>query len=526
MELEALIVGQLQSDHAPPPLSEIVTTSPATPIPAATRGSKTPILESSRDRDVEPPVAQPLLEDVSYALRIEKLLGDINARIVALTELLPPSIPDLNSPPAIYSGSAPDEKGSSQQDVPQNTSSSVTAKVLHALSRESLREAVRCQKNHFAELARKQRSRLGQIYEAAAPLLAKLAKGAANTQAFPWPFNNLNRFGSCDDRPAGILGARPTLVLVLVNSLLVLGVSFLLTRPKGVETAQRPLVVNQIPHLRALDARDPAMVKTAASSTPVEIKVNSLEATIALLSPKPISGGVSGASGELAPSLSAPPKSAPVALDPSELNAPQPEPAAPMVQTALQSDSDLLDARAAVGDAAAQYDYATELYKSGDTKGAVSWLEKSAKQGNSKAQLQLGILYLKGNGVTRNFAQARKWLETAATNGDPLAMHNLAVLYSGTEGRRPDLTRASEWFRRAAEEGVVDSMVNLGLSYSNGLGVEKDLIQAYAWFSLAASKGDAKAAQKRKELGKFLNRDELSEAKALTDSLKLTQRTR
>jgi hypothetical protein len=51
--------------------------------------------------------------------------------------------------------------------------------------------------------------------------------------------------------------------------------------------------------------------------------------------------------------------------------------------------------------------------------------------------------------------------------------------------------------------------------------VEKDLIQAYAWFCMAASRGDAKAAQKRKEISKFLGREELLEAKTLVNSLKL-----
>jgi TPR repeat protein len=100
-------------------------------------------------------------------------------------------------------------------------------------------------------------------------------------------------------------------------------------------------------------------------------------------------------------------------------------------------------------------------------------------------------------------------------------MHNLGVLYSGNEGRKPDYVRATELFRRAAERGVVDSQFNLGLAYEDGLGVEKDLIQAYALFCMAAAHGDAKAAQKRREISKFLGREDLLEAKTLAKSLKL-----
>ncbi len=202
-------------------------------------------------------------------------------------------------------------------------------------------------------------------------------------------------------------------------------------------------------------------------------------------------------------------------------NGAEASPAYATAEASLQDETESLASRAARGDADAQYEYATELHDRGDTKGAVAWLEKSAKQGSAKARLQLGLLYLKGAGVSRNFNQAHKWLEAAANNGDPIAMHNLGVLYSGNEGRKPDYVRATELFRRAAERGVVDSQFNLGLAYQDGLGVEKDLIQAYAWFCMAASRGDAKAAQKRKEISKFLGREELLEAKTLANSLKL-----
>jgi localization factor PodJL len=302
------------------------------------------------------------------------------------------------------------------------------------------------------------------------------------------------------------------------SALVALGSCFLLFGP-GPAATTKTSADSHVQELRAPDARAAAAAAMKAAPAPGEVRINALQTTVALLSPRPISGG---GNSRLAAPVDDPPRSseAPIASGSEHGTASERD------GTPTQGDAGSLDARAAGGDAEAQYDYATELYQSGDTKGAVSWLEKSAKQGNAKAQLQLGSLYLKGAGVTRNIMQARKWLEMAANNGDALAMHDLAVLYSGGEGRKPDYARASDWFRRAAEQGVVDSMFNLGVAYVDGLGVEKDLIQAYAWFSLAASQGDAKAAQKRKEIGRFLDREELSEGKILTDSLKLAQRSR
>lgn len=257
-----------------------------------------------------------------------------------------------------------------------------------------------------------------------------------------------------------------------------------------------------------------------------EIRLNSLETRFAPLDPAPVSSGASagfaGPAGEMQKTPRPAETAAPVDVAaPPAGNGAAALPAYATAEASLQDETESLASRAERGDADAQYEYATELHDRGDTKGAVPWLEKSAKQGSAKARLQLGLLYLKGAGVTRNFNQARKWLEAAANNGDPIAMHNLGVLYSGNEGRKPDYVGATELFRRAAERGVVDSQFNLGLAYQEGLGVEKDLIQAYAWFCMAASRSDAKAAQKRKEISKFLGREELLEAKTLANSLKL-----
>ena len=49
--------------------------------------------------------------------------------------------------------------------------------------------------------------------------------------------------------------------------------------------------------------------------------------------------------------------------------------------------------------------------------GRIEWLRKGAEQGNVFAQFNLGVAYLKGNGVERNFIEAFKWLYLAETRG-------------------------------------------------------------------------------------------------------------
>lgn len=44
------------------------------------------------------------------------------------------------------------------------------------------------------------------------------------------------------------------------------------------------------------------------------------------------------------------------------------------------------------------------------------WYLKSAEQWNSAAQLALGKMYMKGEGVERNFSEAANWLRMVAEN--------------------------------------------------------------------------------------------------------------
>ena len=53
---------------------------------------------------------------------------------------------------------------------------------------------------------------------------------------------------------------------------------------------------------------------------------------------------------------------------------------------------------------------------------AVELFGQAAEKGHQRAQLNLGMLYLRGQGVPRDVIQARAWLEKAAASGDPYAL--------------------------------------------------------------------------------------------------------
>jgi TPR repeat protein len=73
----------------------------------------------------------------------------------------------------------------------------------------------------------------------------------------------------------------------------------------------------------------------------------------------------------------------------------------------------------------------------------------AAQQGQPGAYANLGILYMNGWGVRRDYAEAFKYLQLAANAGDAGAQSNLGYLYDGGLGVVQDYSAAVKWYRLA-----------------------------------------------------------------------------
>ena len=62
------------------------------------------------------------------------------------------------------------------------------------------------------------------------------------------------------------------------------------------------------------------------------------------------------------------------------------------------------------------------------SKQAVKWYRKSAEQGDTWAQNNLGSMYAKGKGVAKDYKQAYMWYNIASTNGKENASKNRDIL--------------------------------------------------------------------------------------------------
>jgi len=110
----------------------------------------------------------------------------------------------------------------------------------------------------------------------------------------------------------------------------------------------------------------------------------------------------------------------------------------------------------------------------------------AAEQGNSKAQYDLGTMYFKGVGVSKDDAEAVQWYRKAAKQKYADAQFSLGEMYYHGNGVTQDYGEAERWYRMAAEQGIVLAQYSLGKIYAKGEGVTQDMYKAYVWYTLAA----------------------------------------
>ena len=150
------------------------------------------------------------------------------------------------------------------------------------------------------------------------------------------------------------------------------------------------------------------------------------------------------------------------------------------------------------GDAVAQYSLGKLLENGGagvprDAAAAVKWYQRSASQGISAAQNNLGLMYAQGRGVPEDVARAAMFWRDAAAKDHVIAQFNLGLAYFRGEGVAEDRGEALRWFRRAGELGLADSQYALGQIIRLGLAGEADAAEALYWYQLAVAQDHAKA---------------------------------
>ena len=184
---------------------------------------------------------------------------------------------------------------------------------------------------------------------------------------------------------------------------------------------------------------------------------------------------------------------------------------------------DVLVAQAEGGDLEAM-NYLGVLYVMGgqvsrDYSEALFWFQKAIDGGSSNAMNNLARMYVLGAGVPRDYANAFRWFARSAAGGNVHSMYSVTVLADEGLGTAPNLRLARTMYRRAAEHGYGAAMIKLSDDYARGVGGSRDLVEAYAWLQLALQVGAPAELQlevlaKIEQLGARLVVDRRDEARA------------
>jgi len=106
----------------------------------------------------------------------------------------------------------------------------------------------------------------------------------------------------------------------------------------------------------------------------------------------------------------------------------------------------------------------------------------AAKNGYIHAQFHMGYMYGKGQGVSKNGAEAIRWFMKVAENKNDeaklkaQAQFNIALTYDLGIGIQSNKYEAVKWYKKASDQGHVEAEYNLGICYLKGEGVEKSIV--------------------------------------------------
>lgn len=131
---------------------------------------------------------------------------------------------------------------------------------------------------------------------------------------------------------------------------------------------------------------------------------------------------------------------------------------------------------AAHGNLQAQFELGDALWKRGEYKQALSWIERAASAGHVDAEYLLGMAFLSGRGTLQNYRAAL------------------------------------EHFQVVARQGHLEGQYQLGLLYREGLAAQRDKEAAYLWLNIAAAQGHEEALADRDRLALNMTTDQITRA--------------
>ncbi len=112
-----------------------------------------------------------------------------------------------------------------------------------------------------------------------------------------------------------------------------------------------------------------------------------------------------------------------------------------------------------------------------------------ANIGNSGAAFRVGLRYLDGNGVEKDYEKAKYYLKIAGDKNHANALYNLGYMYLYGIGVDKDYMIAYDYFEKSKNQGFTPAYFIIGLMYYDGAGVKQSHKKAYEYCKTAIDKG-------------------------------------
>ena len=132
-----------------------------------------------------------------------------------------------------------------------------------------------------------------------------------------------------------------------------------------------------------------------------------------------------------------------------------------------------------------------------EQKKDIKELQKLAEQGDTKSQLQLGLIYFLSQNVTSNNKEGIKWIQKStiglkklAEQGDSDAQLKLGLV---NDYCLKNYEEAFKWLKKSAEQGNIIAQYNLGFMYNIGKGTKTNKAESVKWLKKSAEQGNISA---------------------------------
>lgn len=109
------------------------------------------------------------------------------------------------------------------------------------------------------------------------------------------------------------------------------------------------------------------------------------------------------------------------------------------------------------------------------------------------------------------------FLPMAQASNDPLAQYWLGMMHLRGQGVSQDDAEAAKFFSDSARQGLPNAQMRLAELYTEGRGVAQDYQAAYAWYAVADKIGHKQAAERLATVGERLSTTELASAQRLAE---------